>query len=151
MVFAWSKTLQVLFLILLLTMPRSCRLAEIRWSVCIIIIGVAPSPTPWRSSHRKGSLRATLDYGGQLYLLYLFMYSTPCEILTQIVTGYFHWNPSHKFQPLSRTLLSLLAGLSSALVWMVSFLPRIPISNSFFYATVILNAPTMKFRNFPTF
>ena len=31
--------------------------------------GVAPSPTPWCSSYRKGSLRVTLDYGGQLYLL----------------------------------------------------------------------------------
>ena len=34
--------------------------------------GVAPSPTPWCSSYRKGSLRVTLDYGRQLYLLYLF-------------------------------------------------------------------------------
>ena len=32
--------------------------------------GVAPSPTPWCSSYRKGSLRVTLDYGRQLYLLY---------------------------------------------------------------------------------
>ena len=31
---------------------------------------VAPSPTPWCSSYRKGSLRVTLDYGRQLYLLY---------------------------------------------------------------------------------
>ena len=30
--------------------------------------GVAPSPTPWCSSYRKGSLRFTLDYGRQLYL-----------------------------------------------------------------------------------
>ena len=34
--------------------------------------GVAPSPTPWCSSYRKGSLRVTLDYGRQLYLLLLF-------------------------------------------------------------------------------
>ncbi len=35
--------------------------------------GVAPSPAPWCSSYRKGSLRVTLDYGRQLYLLtYLF-------------------------------------------------------------------------------
>ena len=32
--------------------------------------GVAPSPTHWCSSYRKGSLRVTLDYGRQLYLLY---------------------------------------------------------------------------------
>ena len=31
--------------------------------------GVAPSPTPWCSSYRKGSFRVTLDYGRQLYLL----------------------------------------------------------------------------------
>ena len=31
--------------------------------------GVAPSPTPWCSSNQKGSLRVTLDYGSQLYLL----------------------------------------------------------------------------------
>ena len=30
--------------------------------------GVAPSPTPWCCSYRKGSLRVTLDYGCQLYL-----------------------------------------------------------------------------------
>ena len=29
--------------------------------------GVEPSPTPWCSSYRKGSLRVTLDYGRQLY------------------------------------------------------------------------------------
>ena len=29
--------------------------------------GVAPSPTPWCSSYRNGSLRVTLDYGRQLY------------------------------------------------------------------------------------
>ena len=31
--------------------------------------GVVPSPTPWCSSYRKGSLRVTLDYGRQLYSL----------------------------------------------------------------------------------
>ena len=29
--------------------------------------GVAPSPKPWCSSYRKGSLRVILDYGRQLY------------------------------------------------------------------------------------
>ena len=32
--------------------------------------GVAPSPTPWCSSYRNGSLRVTLDYGRQLLLTY---------------------------------------------------------------------------------
>ena len=30
--------------------------------------GVAPSPTHWCSSYRKGSLRVTLDYGHQLFI-----------------------------------------------------------------------------------
>ena len=34
--------------------------------------GVAPSPTSWCSSYRKGSLRVTLDYGRQLYLLMIY-------------------------------------------------------------------------------
>ena len=33
--------------------------------------GVAHSPTPWCSSYRKGSLRVTLDYGRQLYFIYI--------------------------------------------------------------------------------
>ena len=33
--------------------------------------GVAPSPTPWCSSYRKGSLLVTLDYGRQLYFTQL--------------------------------------------------------------------------------
>ena len=32
--------------------------------------GVAPSPTPWCSSYRKGRLRLTLDYGRQLYFTF---------------------------------------------------------------------------------
>ena len=32
--------------------------------------GVVPSPTPWCSSYRKGSLQVTLDYGRQLYFIY---------------------------------------------------------------------------------
>ena len=36
--------------------------------------GVAPSPTHWCSSYRKGSLRVTLDYGRQLYFTYVYQY-----------------------------------------------------------------------------
>ena len=35
--------------------------------------GVAPSPTHWCSSYRKGSLRVTLDYGRQLYFFLPFV------------------------------------------------------------------------------
>ena len=45
--------------------------------------GVASSPTPRCSSYRKGSLRVTLDYGRQLYNLYIYvlyvnLYVFPC-------------------------------------------------------------------------
>ena len=36
--------------------------------------GVAPSPTHWCSSYRKGGLRVTLDYGRQLYFTYITYY-----------------------------------------------------------------------------
>ena len=36
---------------------------------------VAPSPIPWCSSYRKGSLRVTLDNGHQLYIyIYIYIY-----------------------------------------------------------------------------
>ena len=39
--------------------------------------GVAPSPTSWYSSYRKGSLRITLDYGRQLFT-YIYIYVCVC-------------------------------------------------------------------------
>ena len=38
--------------------------------------GVAPSPTLWCSSYRKGSLRVTLDYGSQLLHVGCWLLST---------------------------------------------------------------------------
>ena len=35
--------------------------------------GVAPSPTTWCSSYRKGSLRVTLNYGRQLIYIYIYI------------------------------------------------------------------------------
>ena len=46
------------------------KIMEHQWKI-EIIIQVAPSPTPWCCSYRKGSLRVTLDYGRQLYFIYL--------------------------------------------------------------------------------
>ena len=44
--------------------------------------GVAPSPTSWCSSYRKGSLRVTLDYGRQLYLLtYSVIFTGPARFI----------------------------------------------------------------------
>ena len=51
--------------------------------------GVAPSPTPWCSSYRKGSLRVTLDYGRQLYLLTLEnMCSSHSSLLSHWISTY---------------------------------------------------------------
>ena len=44
---------------------------------------VAPSPTPWCSSYRKGSLRVTLDYGRQLYFYFIYI------ILLSIIILYY--------------------------------------------------------------
>ena len=41
--------------------------------------GVAPSPTPWCSSYRKGSLQVTLDKGRQLYLLLYMSQIDQCK------------------------------------------------------------------------
>ena len=50
--------------------------------------GVAPSPTPWCSSYRKGSLRVTLDYGRQLYF-YLLTYA---KLNCLKWSCFWHWN-----------------------------------------------------------
>ena len=47
--------------------------------------GVAPSPTPWCSSYRKGSLRVILDYGRQLNYYcssrLALALNNPCELI----------------------------------------------------------------------
>ena len=54
-------------------MPPCLTLSIIRYGSRIKWVnpkkGVAPSPTPWGSSYQKRSLRDTLDYGRQLYLI----------------------------------------------------------------------------------
>ena len=44
--------------------------------------GVAPSPTPWCSSYRKGDLRVTLDYGRQLYFTYTSLFSDTTKFVS---------------------------------------------------------------------
>ena len=52
-------------------------------------------------------------------------HETPCEIFTSVVTGGFHWSPNdRKSLQLPRTLLSILAGFSNAVVWTVEILPQ---------------------------
>ena len=50
--------------------------------------GVAPSPTHWCSSYRKGSLRVTLDYGRQqlYYVRKLRLLRRMSAIITLILT-----------------------------------------------------------------
>ena len=47
--------------------------------------GVVPSPTPWCSSNKKGSLQVTLDYGRQLYLLFMQLFLFLSLILRTIM------------------------------------------------------------------
>ena len=59
--------------------------------------GVAPFPTPWCSSYRKGSLRVTLDYGRQLYFLLInhkafLSYFTQCWPITSIHQSMINFN-----------------------------------------------------------
>ena len=66
--------------------------------------GVAPSPTPWCSSYRKGSLRVALDFGRQLYNLFLLRiiytqlhrikYSDGMWIIFKRVSLTHGWDPS---------------------------------------------------------
>ena len=47
--------------------------------------GVAPFPTSWCSSYRKGSLQVTLDYGRQLYFFTLFIFNN--NVCTHMVSS----------------------------------------------------------------
>ena len=56
--------------------------------------GVAPSPTHWCSSYRKGSLRVTLDYGRQLYFTYIHIIFISVYILKYICYLYIYLSDS---------------------------------------------------------
>ena len=82
--------------------------------------GVAPSPTPWCSSYRKGNLRVTLDYGRQLYLLICHK-TQPNQIqillaksITVLIWFNMIWKISLKdiANPYMRIILSLKVGLT---------------------------------------
>ena len=55
--------------------------------------GVAPSPTHWCSSYRKGSLPVTLDYGRQLYLYICSSHRSIsfCESMPLLRESVTHW------------------------------------------------------------
>ena len=59
--------------------------------------GVAPSPTPWCSSYRKGSFRVTLDYGRQLYLLTYSIYIYIYIYIYKIHSIYIYIYKIHKY------------------------------------------------------
>ena len=50
--------------------------------------GVAPSPTPWCCSYRKGSLRVTLDYGRQLYFTICYQVFYLLQIFCTQLNGF---------------------------------------------------------------
>ena len=56
--------------------------------------GVAPSPTPWCSSYRKGSLLVALDYGRQLFTLLIYIYIMSKDIMQE--PEYVQENVMHK-------------------------------------------------------
>ena len=60
--------------------------------------GVAPSPTPWCSSYRKGSLLVTLDCGSPTLLTFIWLQLTnnnPFEIIKQS-NDYFYINDLYR-------------------------------------------------------
>ena len=100
--------------------------------------GVAPSPTPWCSSYRKGSLRVTLDYGRQLYLLlYKWLFET-MKLLEKTDFGIKLSNKGwHAMKPTSQTTQSssralgnveypFIALLSALLSFRLLVLARVP-------------------------
>ena len=72
--------------------------------------GVAPYPTPRCSSYRKGSLRVTLDYGRQLYLLVCHKNNLKNTVGTTILVqgldmiNWFIWTDFKPNESLSRVL-----------------------------------------------
>ena len=89
-----------LFFLLLLIIIRSGILAEIRWSVCM------------SKSHRS------------LCVYYYYYYFTPCKFFTPWLAGGLS-RESERQQISIGLLLSVLADLSKAVVWMVPILPLI--------------------------
>ena len=65
------KTQKIVLDAILLNTQHYKVLSRVKWSNPGK--GVAPSPTPWCSSYRKGILRVTLDCGRQLYFSLLEM------------------------------------------------------------------------------
>ena len=85
--------------------------------------GVAPSHTPWCSSYRKGSIRVTLDYCRQLYLVVVVIIY---EKLPLEKIDFFRRSLSdNKSSQVFKTLLSILVDLINAMIELVLILPQI--------------------------
>ena len=82
--------------------------------------GVAPFPTPWCSSYRKGSLRVTLDYGRQLYFIYIYMYIISTNLYGKIIISLFissgSWIGIHEI-PVAGKIIFLCYICSALLMW----------------------------------
>ena len=68
--------------------------------------GVAPSPTHWCSSYRKGSLRVTLDYGRQLYLLTYYISFIIIIITTWTLTKWLEKKLDGNYTRMLRAILN---------------------------------------------
>ena len=83
--------------------------------------GVAPSPTYWCSSYRKGSLRVTLDYGRQLYLLiYIWDIHGVMVIVVRKCTQWLKfklWKRLFAFPIVLKSLGKVLIQLFSVQLW----------------------------------
>ena len=115
---AKSTILQVLFFLLIII--RSGRLAEIRWSVCML----------------KSYWSLCVSFSRYYYYYYHHYWLRVFHI--SVWRRFFHWSMrDSNFSQVFRTLLSILADLVNAVVWMV--LPRPPIANSSMPLTRHLN------------
>ena len=74
--------------------------------------GVAPSPTHWCSSYRKGSLRVTLDYGRQLYFTLLYSIH-----LVKYLNNYWKWKIWHELTNKNTKWLLLLTSFFTSARW----------------------------------
>ena len=87
--------------------------------------GVAPFPIPWCCSYGKGSLRVTLDYGRQLYLLiYIYIKLHVVQLLKHETHGCIHYHVNSHIRVSSRPIgcpvymaLCHICSLMKAISW----------------------------------
>ena len=127
----WSAgTAKILFLLLIIM--RFGLLAGIRWSVCML----KSHRSLWESFSRTGAGLCIYPFiiiiiSIIVILSLLLLLFTPWEFFTSVLAdGLFHSSLSDSESPkVSRTFLSILAGLNNVVVWVVSTRPPTPMSS----------------------